>query len=310
LSAAHERAARALNSLRLIPWRWLPRNAWGDREFCQRRFVRRQGRQPDPESAGRLTDLLYRIKTDGSLPDTIYQFVTDKELAKLDIENPVGPGYAPETYRVLRSPDEIRAFVPDRVPCVLKPTHMGGPILFHTDLGRAIGRDLLRKWLDKDHCRGTRGGNCRHPRPKIIVEEFLSEDGVSVPKDYKLFCFHGVPKLIQVGADRFGKHTQNFYDLEWNRLPITYGVSTGPEDDKTPRRLRESFRIVSLLAPPFPFVRVDLSACEEGIRIAELTFCPRDVNDVLPPPAADIELAKLFDPGYRLDVQACAKAWS
>ena len=176
LSAAHERAARTLNPLRLIPRRRLPRNAWGDREFCRRRLVRRQGRQPDPEGAGRLTDLLYRIKTDGSLLDPLYQFVTDKELAKLYIEKTVGPGYAPETYRVLRSPDEIRAFVPDRVPCVLKPTHMSGPILFHTDPDNAIGRDLLRKWLEKDHYRGTRGGNYRHLRPKIIVEEFLSEE--------------------------------------------------------------------------------------------------------------------------------------
>ncbi|MYE58823.1 MAG: hypothetical protein F4X35_04470 [Alphaproteobacteria bacterium] len=188
LSAAHERAAWTLNPLRLIPRRRLPRNAWGDREFCRRRFVSRQGRQPDPEGAGRLTDLFYRVKTDGSLLDPLYQLVTDKELAKLYIESTVGPGYAPETYRVLRSPDEIGAFVPDRVPCVLKPTHMSGPVLFHTDPDKAIDRDLLRKWFKKDHYRGTREGNYRHLRPKIIVEEFFSEDGVSVPKDYKLFC--------------------------------------------------------------------------------------------------------------------------
>ena len=272
--------------------------------------MRRQGRRPYPEAAGRLTDLLYRIKTDGSLLDPLCQFVTDKELAKLYIESTVGPGYAPETYRVLRSPDAIRAFVPDRAPCVLKPTHMSGPILFHTDLDNAIDRDLIRKWLEKDHYKGTREGNYRHLRPKIIVEEFLTEDGVSVPKDYKLFCFHGVPKLIQVDSARFGTHTQNFYDLEWNRLPITYGVPTGPEDDKAPCRLREILRVASLLALPFPFVRVDLYICETGIRVGELTFCPRGVNDLLLPPAADIEFAKLFDPGYHLDGRACAEAWN
>ncbi len=299
-----------MNPLCLIPRRWLPRNAWGDREFCRRRFVRRQGRQPDPEGAGRLTDLIYRIKTDRSLLDPLYQFITDKELAKLYIDNTVGPGYAPETYRVLRSPDEIRAFVLDRASCVMKPTHMSGPILFHTDPDEAVGRDFLRKWLEKDHYGGTSEGNYRLLRPKIIVEEFLSEDGVPVPKDCKLFCFHGVPKMVRVDSDRFGTLTQNFYDLEWNQLPITFGVPTGPKDDKVSRRLTEILRIASLLALPFPLVLVNLYVCEAGIRTGELISCPRGMDDLLIPPDANIELAKFFDPSYHLDAQARAEAWS
>ena len=297
-----------MNPLRLIPRRRLPRNAWGDREFCRRRFVSRQGRKPDPKGAGRLTDLFYRIKTDGSLLDPLYQFITDKELAKLYIESTVGPGYAPETYQVLRSADEIGAFVPDRVPCVLKPTHMSGPVLFHTDPDKAIDRDLLRKWFKKNHYRGTREGNYRHLRPKIIVEEFFSEDGVSVPKDYKLFCFHGVPKLIQVDSDRFGKHTRNFYDIGWNRLPMTFRYPGGPEDEQPPL-LDEMLRVAARLATRFSFVRVDLYASGARVRAGELTFCPEGVNAPIVPPAADIELAKLFDPGYRLDARACAEAW-
>ena len=92
-----------MTSLRLIPKRLLPRNAWGDREFCRRRFARRQGRRPRLHDAKRLTDLLYGIKTDGSLLDPLCQFVTDKEFAKQYIGNAVGPGYVPETYKVLRA---------------------------------------------------------------------------------------------------------------------------------------------------------------------------------------------------------------
>ena len=299
-----------MNLLRPIPRRLLPRNAWGDREFCRRRFVRRQGRRPNSHKPERLTDHLFRIKTDGSLLDPLVQFVTDKELAKRYVGSALGPGHVPETYRVLRSADEIREFVPDRAPCVLKPTHLSGPILFHTHPGKVIDRDLLCSWLEKERYSSTREGNYRYLRPKIIVEEFLSGDGVSVPKDYKLFCFHGVPKLIQVDSDRFGEHTQNFYDLEWYRLPITYGVSTGPENDEKPRRLEEILRISSHLASPFPFVRVDLYVGEVGIKAGELTFCPRGVNDLLLPPAADIELARLFDPHYRLYARACAEMWA
>ena len=236
--------------------------------------------------------------------------MTDKELAKQYIESIVGPGYAPETYRVLRNAGDISAFVPDRVPCVLKPTHLSGPVMFMTDPDEPLDRETLAGWLGKERYRSTREGNYRGLQPKVIVEEFLSEDGVSVPKDYKLFCFHGVPKLIQVDADRFGEHTQNFYDPEWARLPITYGVQTGPEDDEKPRLLKEILEISSKLATPFPFVRVDLYVSETDIKTGELTFCPRGVNDLLLPVCADIELAKLFDPDYRLDARACAEAWA
>ncbi len=171
-----------MNPLRLVPRRMLPRNAWGDREFCRRRFVRRQGRRPEPHGPKRLTDHLYRIKTDGSLLDPLCRTVTDKELAKQYIEGLVGPGYAPETYRVLRNAGDISAFIPDRVPCVLKPTHLSGPVMFLTDPDEPLDRETLAGWLCKERYRSTREGNYRGLQPKVIVEEFLSRDDVSVPK--------------------------------------------------------------------------------------------------------------------------------
>ena len=293
---------------RLIPRRMLPRNAWGDREFCRRRFVRKQGRRPGLCSK-RLTDLLYRIKTDGTLLDPLCQFVTDKEFAKQYIENAVGARYVPETYKVLRNAEDIRAFVPNRVPCVLKPTHLSGPVLFHTDPDEDIDRDLLCEWLKKERYSSTREANYRFLRPKIIVEEFLSEDGVSVPKDYKLFCFHGVPKMIQVDSGRFGEHTRNFLDIGWNRLPLTFRYPNGIEDE-IPLRLREMIHVAERLSSQFPFVRVDLYASQTRVCVGELTFCPEGANAPILPEAADIELAKLFDSNYRLDARTCTEAWA
>ena len=131
-----------------------------------------------------------------------------------------------------------------------------------------------------------------------------------MPKDYKLFCFHGVPKLIQVDSDRFGEHTQNFYDPGWKRLPFTYGTPAGPEDDEKPAKLEEILRLSQQLASPFLFVRVDLYISEAVTKVGELTFVPQGANMPVQPEAADIELAKLFDPDYRLDARACAEAWA
>ena len=296
--------------LRLIPRRLLPRNARGDTEFCRRRFLRKQGRRPNPYEPERLSDYLYRIKTDGSLLDPLCQFVTDKEFAKLYIQNMVGPDYLLETYRVLRSVDDIEAFVPDHVPCVVKPTHLSGPVSFHINPDETVDRNLLRSWLNTERYSSTREANYRYLRPKIIVEEFLSEDGLSVPKDYKLFCFHGVPKMIQVDSGRTSQHTRNLYDTDWQRIPATWHYPESPEDDSRPEPLEEMLEVATRLSSRFYFVRVDLYAISTDVRVGELTFCPGGANEVMLPPAADIELAKLFHPDYRLDARACAEAWA
>lgn len=271
--------------------------------------MRRHGRRPDPVGLRRFTDQLYRIKTDGSLSNPLYQFVTDKELAKQYIEDTVGPGYVPETYQVLRSVEDVRAFEPDNVPCVLKPTHLSGPVIFHTNPEKVIDRNLLCRWLVKERYRSTREGNYRYLRPKVIVEEFVSDDGMSVPKDYKFFCFHGVPKMIQVDSSRFENHTRNFYDIGWNLLPITFRYPCSRADER-PQLLEEMTRVATRLASQFSFVRVDLYADQTRVLVGELTFCPEGANAPILPPSADIELAKLFDPDYRLDAGTCAEAWA
>ncbi len=257
----------------------------------------------------RLTDHIYRIKVDGTLTDPLRQFVTDKEFAKLYVEHMVGPGYLPETYQILRNTDDIKSSTLEQIPCVLKPTHLSGAVLFCTEKSQIIDRNLLHMWLNTNYYHISREVNYRYLRPKIIIEEFLSEDDCSIPKDYKFFCFHGAPKLIQLDEGRFGHHTRNFYDMRWNRLPMTYGYPSGPENN-VPPLLEEMSEIASRLAEPFSFVRVDLYASRVGIRVGELTFCPEGANAPILPHVADIELARLFDPDYQLDGKACAEVWA
>ena len=277
--------------------------------FSRRRFLRRHGRAPDPRNARRLSDRLYRIKTDGSLLDPLVQCVTDKEFAKLYIAQAVGSHFLPDTHCVLRSVEDVNAFVPKHFPCVVKPTHLNGRVIFCTDPDESIDRKRIRSWLRADHYSKTREANYRHLCPKIIVEEFISDDGLPVPKDYKLFCFHGVPKLVQVDSGRFHCHTRNFYDMRWNRLPMAYAYPSGPEDEEPPL-LGEMSQVASRLASAFSFVRIDLYASQTRVCVGELTFCPEGANAPILPDAADAELAQLFDREYRLDANAVAEAWA
>ena len=258
--------------------RLLPKTLWGDRVFGRYRFFKRLGRNPEKRPV-RFNDHLFALKTSGAGYDPLIQFVTDKEYAKLYIGATIGKLYTIETYQVLRSKGELVKFSPDRFPCVLKPTHASGPFMLCTDLSSPLDRDKLGKWFDINYYDKSREHNYRHLLPKIIVEEFFSEDGHTVPKDYKFFCFRGAPQIIQVDTDRFSNQFQNFYDTGWNRIPIVALYPGKEQDDDKPVLLDRMLDLARQLSASFPFVRVDMYATATEIRIGELTFSPHYPDD-------------------------------
>lgn len=59
---------------------------------------------------------------------------------------------------------------------------------------------------------------------KIIAEEYIEELSGNL-YDYKIHCFHGEPKLIQVIGDRdLTAHTgeEAFFDTDWKRNDFMY----------------------------------------------------------------------------------------
>ncbi len=175
--------------------RILPKTLWGDRLYGIHRFCTRLGRLPEKHPV-RFNDHLFALKTSGRFYDPLIQFLTDKEYAKLYIAAAVGKEFVTETYRVLRSKEELDSFRPDRFPCILKPTHSSGQAMPCVDPSTLLDREVLRKWFDIDYYERSREYNYRNLTPKIINEEFFSQDGQTLPNDYKFFCFSGVPRFI------------------------------------------------------------------------------------------------------------------
>ena len=227
--------------------------------------------------------------------EPLRRYVTDKEHVKNYVAGVVGVEYTLETYAVLRNNQEVDGFVFERVPCVIKPTHMSGQVVICVDPDTRVDRALLKRWLKTDYYRRTREANYRHLARKVIVEEFFSQDGRTVPQDYKIFCFHGCPRLIQVDSGRFRHHTRNFYDLVWNRLPFTIAYPAGDEDDAKPRHLDEMIEVARRLAEPFPSIRVDLYVDDQSMKVGELTNCHGGGTEVIEPAVAESWLGDLFN---------------
>ena len=269
--------------------RLCPRNGVGDSVFSWYRFVESQRRLPR-KTGELINDRLYRMKVDGTLLDPLRQFVSDKEFVKIYIAGTVGDEYNVGTYDILRRSSEIDGYRPSRFPCVVKPTHLSGPVkicLTAEDFPRS---ELLKSWVSRSHYQRTREQNYKRLQPKIIVEEFLSSDGTSSPDDYKVYCFYGIPKFIHVDADRFDNHTRNFYDIEWRHLDVEWAYPRRPLADPRPEALSEMLRVASALSTPFDFIRIDLYVVGKQVRVGELTNCPDGVNGVIKPKRMENEL--------------------
>ena len=92
--------------------------------------------------------------------------------------------------------------------------------------------------------------------------------------DYKVLCFNGEPKIIEVHRGRFnGQHTQDCYDEFWNKTDIEqYDLPKSGEIMPKPAFLEEMLHLSRLLSKNLIHVRVDWYFTNNRLYFGELTF--------------------------------------
>lgn len=157
---------------------------------------------------------------------------------------------------------------------VLKATHDSGSVLIVKNKSKIDFEKLkeIEKNLKINYGHFSKEWVYDSIKPKIIIEKFLeSEDGTSL-KDYKIFCFNGEPKIIQVDLDRFESHKRNFYDTSWNRLDLEILYPSVDYNVKKPDLVNEMLEVTKKLAKPFNHVRVDWYIHKNKLIFGEMTF--------------------------------------
>lgn len=132
---------------------------------------------------------------------------------------------------------------------------------------------------------------------RIIVEQFLSEgEGVDL-KDYKFFCFNGVPHYCQLIQDRSTVETIDFYDMDWNIMPF-YGLNPKVLPSGKPVAKPEGFEtmkeIAAKLSEGFPYARIDLYNIHGEIYFGEVTFYPASGYGIFTPDEWDFKFGNLM----------------
>lgn len=205
-----------------------------------------------------------------------YTRMVDKYEAKKYVASIVGEEYIIPTLGGWERFDDIDF---DKLPqqFVLKTTHDSGGVVICRDkskFDKAAARKKLEKSLRHDYYRTTKEWPYKNVKRRIIAEEYMEDESGEL-KDYKFFCFDGVPKALFIATDRFtvGEETKfDFFDMEFNHLPFRNGHPNANIKINKPNGFEQMQELAAKLSTGIPHLRVDFYNINGRIYFGELTF--------------------------------------
>lgn len=228
--------------------------------------------------------------------DPRYATIEDKLLARRYVDHRVSDAILPELYHTTTNPSTIpSAALPDAF--VVKATHGSGMNKFvhhRDDFHPQSLINTCERWLTQTYGTDTREYWYADITPRIIIEEYLTDDQFGHPLDFKCYVFHGRVEVIEVHMDRFGNHRNRLYDREWRPLNVRYEFPLAPAIDR-PAVLDEMIEVAESLAKGFDFLRVDLYAPnDDKVIFGELTVAPGAGNHGFQPVNFDFVLGSYW----------------
>jgi hypothetical protein len=248
-------------------------NFISDEKYIKKEFKKRLSREVNLQNPVNYNDKIQWLKLNWR--DNLATKCADKYEVREIIEEKVGSELLNELYGVYESVDEIDI---DLLPksFVLKGTHGSGFNIICKDkdsLNWKIELDKMSDWLKTNYYSLGREWVYDGIKPRIICEKYIEEPETGELKDYKIFCFDGKPKFIQVDFNRFIDHKRNIYDISWNFLDVEIEY---PNDSnhiiKRPQTLETMLKISKVLSEGFPHVRIDFYEVNKKVIFGEMTF--------------------------------------
>ena len=155
-------------------------------------------------------------------------------------------------------------------------------------------REKINKWMHTNYAFSF-GLELQYKdiNPRIIAEKYMeAEDGEL--KDYKLLCFNGHVELIWVDSERYSNHKRNFYNLNWDLLPIKYEKYENFEPCPEPKSLEKMIESAEKLSQGFSVVRVDFYNSNGNIYFGEMTFTSASGTGIIEPKEFDLKLGQMI----------------
>ena len=205
----------------------------------------------------------------------LYTKLVDKYEVKDYVANIIGKEHVIPTIGVYDSFDDINF---EKLPkqFVIKCTHDSGGLVIVKDKNKLDikkAKKKINKSLKKNYYYCGREWPYKNVKPRIIIEKYMEDNKTKELRDYKFFCFNGIPKFMFLATDRQKNQTKfNFYDMNFNLLPFTQGHPNDLRKISKPEKFDEMVALSKKLSVNIPHVRVDFYEINGKVYFGEMTF--------------------------------------
>lgn len=270
-----------------------------DRLFLWIRFRLLVGYWPNLRNPRSFNEKLQWLKLNDKHPE--YTRMVDKVTAKEYVAEIIGKKYIIPTLAVWNSISEINW---DELPnqFVIKSTNDSGGVVVcrdksNLDINNAVAK--LRNLGGREYSKLNKEYPYRNVQHRFIAEEYMEDESGYELKDYKIFCSYGKPLFLYVVTGRQQGDTRyDFYDIEFNHLPV---YTIHPNADvwpAKPRNLEEMLDVAAKLSENIPHVRVDLYNVNGKIYFGELTFFHGSGTEPFEPKEWDFRFGEMITLPY------------
>lgn len=194
---------------------WIP-----DKGYLKMIFLLEIGKELNLDNPQTYNEKLQWLKLYDRKPE--YSTYVDKYAVRSYVRETIGEQYLVPLLGVYESVKEIDW---DTLPkqFVLKCTHGSHCNIIcrnKDDLDVNDAANKLTKWLKQSWYWFGREWPYHNVSGKIVCEQYLGDIAI-VPNDYKIMCFNGEPKIIQIHKKATNEmHTIDFYDINGDLLPF------------------------------------------------------------------------------------------
>ncbi|WP_231505579.1 ATP-grasp fold amidoligase family protein [Bacillus sp. EB01] len=221
----------------------------------------------------------------------LYTDLVDKIKVREHISSVVGNEYLVPIIGIYDSFEEINF---DALPkqFVLKPNHTSGDVFICKDKSKIDFLKLkkeINSWLRKRYYLVHREWPYKDIKPKIICEEYLTQENGKELLDYKFMCFNGEVKCSFVCLNRNSSEGLNidFYNLDWEKMPFKRHYPNSTKVTPKPKHYNQMIEFAQKLSKDIPFVRVDFYETNDRLYFGELTFFPGSGYEKFSPESYD-----------------------
>ena len=224
MSMLRKLKAAIINPKKLVLWtlnrcaKLLP-----DKLYLKLKFRLHMNKWMDFDNPQTFNEKLQWLKLNDRNP--LYVSMVDKVDAKKYVASIIGEEHIIPTLGVYNSFEEIDF---DKLPnqFVLKCSHDSGGVIICKDksqLDMDNARKVLSNGLKRNYYYQTREWPYKNVKPRIIAEQFMVDESGIELKDYKYYCFDGKVKMMFVATGRPYDTRFDFFDTNFNHLPVKQG---------------------------------------------------------------------------------------